>query len=242
MPSFCNLIEFQAEEDWILKRRGKTSCNATLSRIAIFPDSALLCIMSSSSSIDISHVRHAPSATTAHSEDLEAASKSLTTDQKAILEVIDASFDGTLPQVKAKLSSSDDIEEGLRGLPAHESGTARILDVTVHSDFVVTGLRDTKGPKKTETARNDLIKFLRDTYKQLFEERHLFRWLSDPLLANDIGSISSQWSQRLSSDNSGLYRVVNRSSLQQHPFDYDVRPRDSYLTCAQDTNDRLIGK
>ena len=198
--------------------------------------------MSSSSSINASRVRHAPSATTAHSNDLEAASKSLTADQKPILEIIDASFDGTLPQVQAKLSINDDIEEGLRSLPAHESGTARILDVTVHSDFLVTGLRDSKGPKTTETARNDLIRFLKDTYKQLFEERRLFRWLSDPLLANDIGSISAQWHQLLSSDSSGLYRVVNRSSLQQHPFDYDVRPRDSYLTCAQDTDDRLIGK
>jgi hypothetical protein len=174
--------------------------------------------------------------------DLEAGSKSLSTDEKATLQVIDATFDGEAPQQRVVLNSGDDIEGALRNLQPHDSGVARILDVTVHSDFVVTGLRDPKGPKQTQHARDSLIRFLQDTYAQIFEERRLYRWLSDPLLVNDIGSISSQWSQHLSGDNSNLYRVVNRSSLQQHPFDYDVRPRDSYLTCAQDGNDRLIGE
>jgi hypothetical protein len=46
----------------------------------------------------------------------------------------------------------------------------------------------------------------------------------------------------LGDGNTNFYRLVNRTSLQQDPLDYDLRPRDSYLTCAQDDNDRLIGK
>ncbi|KAJ2989778.1 hypothetical protein NUW58_g3296 [Xylaria curta] len=69
---------------------------------------------------------------------------------------------------------------------------------------------------------------------------HRNRWLNDPLLVNDIGSISSQWSQQFGGGDTHFYRLVNRTSLQQDPLDFDLHPRDSYLTCAQDTNDRLI--
>jgi hypothetical protein len=46
----------------------------------------------------------------------------------------------------------------------------------------------------------------------------------------------------LGGGNANFYRLVNRTSLQQDPLDYDLHPRDSYLTCAQDANDRLIGE
>ncbi|KAI9666705.1 MAG: hypothetical protein M1821_004641 [Bathelium mastoideum] len=197
--------------------------------------------MSNPSSIHDSQTTHVSTEITGHPDDLETASKSLLQgEEKAVLQVIDAPFDGTAPQVRAVFNLSDDIARGMESLPLHSSGTARILDVTVHSDFVITGLRDTKGPETTRPARDVLMKFLQDTYTQPFEERRIFRWLNDPLLVNDIGSISSQWSQRLGGGNTHFYRVVNRSSLQQHPLDFYVRPRDSYLTCAQDANDRLI--
>jgi hypothetical protein len=198
--------------------------------------------MSSSTSVSVDQTRHVPLEITGHPDDLEVASKSLLQSRKAVLQVIDAPYDGTTPLVRAVFSFSDDIAEGMKSLPPHSTGTARILDVTVHSDFIITGLRDIKGPETTRSARDALIKFLQDTYTQPFEERRIFRWLSDPLLVNDIGSISSQWSQRLGGGSTNLYRLVNRTSLQQHPLDYDVHPRDSYLTCAQDTNDRLIGE
>lgn len=176
-------------------------------------------------------------------DDLEAGnSLSQGETEKAVLQVIDARYDGTAPTAYPVFSLSDKIAEKIQSLPPHSSGTARILDITVHSDFVITGLRDTKGPKTTQSARDDLIKFLNDTYMESFKERQIFRWLNDPLLVNDLGSISSQWSQRLGGRNTPLYRLVNRTSLQQHPLDYDVRPRDSYLTCAQDANNRLIGE
>jgi hypothetical protein len=197
--------------------------------------------MSDPSSIDASQMRYVPPEITGHPDDLEAGNF-LLPGEKAVLQVIDAPYDGTTPQVRAVFSLSDDIAQGLHNLPLHDWGTARILDVTVHSDFVITGLRDAKGPKRTRSARDVLIKFLQDTYTQPFQERQIFRWLNDPLLVNDLGSISSQWSQRLGGANTHLYRLVNRTSLQQHPLDYDVRPRDSYLTCAQDADDRLIGE
>lgn len=129
----------------------------------------------------------------------------------------------------------------MRNLPTHETGTARILDVTIHSDFVITGLRETKGPESTRPARDYLIKFLQDTYTQQFEERRIFRWLNDPIPVNDIGSISSQWSQHFGGSDKQPYRLVNRTSLQQDPLDDDLHPRDSYLTCVQDADHRLIG-
>ncbi|KAF7508159.1 hypothetical protein GJ744_009600 [Endocarpon pusillum] len=196
--------------------------------------------MSNPSSTDVSQKRNGPSEITGHSDDLEGARESLSNDQKAVLQVIDAPFDGTRPQTCAVFRLSDKLAEGMRSLPVHSSGTARILDVTVHSDLIITGLRDTKGPETTRLARDVLIKFLQDTYMQSIEERRIFRWLNDPLPVNDIGSISSQWSQRLGGGNRRFYRVVNRTSLQQDPLDHDLRPRDSYLTCAQGTNDRLI--
>ncbi|KAF2726680.1 hypothetical protein EJ04DRAFT_557852 [Polyplosphaeria fusca] len=174
------------------------------------------------------------------SDDLEVASKPVSQGDEAVLQVLDAPFDGTTPHVRANFSFNDDIAEGMKKLPPHNSGTARVLDVTVHSDFMITGQRDTKGPKRTSEARKKLIDFLQDSYTQPLEERRIFRWLSDPLLVNDIGSISSQWSQSMGGSKANLYRLVNRTSLQQHPLDYDVHPRDSYLTCAQDTNNRLI--
>jgi len=170
------------------------------------------------------------------------ASKSLSEGEKAVLQVIDAPYDGTKPQVLAVFSFDDDIAEGMKSLPPHGSKTARILDVTTHSDFIITGLREKRGPETTRTARDVLIKFLQDTYTQPFEERRIFRWLNDPLLVNDIGSIKSQWSQRLGGGNANFYRLVNRTSLQQDPLDYDLHPRDSYLTCAQDADGRLIGE
>ncbi|KAN0104858.1 hypothetical protein V8E51_010603 [Hyaloscypha variabilis] len=194
--------------------------------------------MSNSSSTQHSQIRHIP--WEGHPDDLEEASKSLSQGEKAVLQVIDAPYDGTTPQVRAVFSLNHDIAEGMRSLPPHSSGTARIIDITTHSDFIITGLRDTKGPEKTRPARDVLIKFLQDTYTQPFEERRIFRWLNDPLLVNDIGSISSQWSQRLGGGDTNFYRLVNRTSLQQDPLDYDLHPRDSYLTCAQDGNGRLI--
>ncbi|KAF4460908.1 hypothetical protein FALBO_12291 [Fusarium albosuccineum] len=205
--------------------------------------------MSTPTSIS-SQIHHVPPKTTRPQNDLEVAYKSVSQDHKAILKVIDAAFDGSRPQVRAEFSFGDNIEDGMRSLPIHEAGTARILDVTVHSDFVITGLRDTKGPERTRSARTALMRYLQNTYTQPLEERRIFRWLNDPLLVNDIGSISSQWSQRLGGDREDhtrdgedhpqLYRLVNRTSLQQHPMDFDVRPRDSYLTCAHDSNNRLI--
>lgn len=165
----------------------------------------------------------------------------LTHTQTAVLQVIDAPYDGTPPEPRAMFSLKHDIAAGIRRLPPHEPGTARILDVTVHSNFVITGLRDAKGPKTTQPAREVLMQYLHETYMQAFEERRIFRWLNDPVLVNDIGSISSQWTQQLGSGASRLYRLVNRTSLQQHPLDHDLRPRDSYLTCAQDDEGRLLG-
>jgi hypothetical protein len=179
---------------------------------------------------------------TGHSYDVEDATKSLLQGEKAVLQVIDAPFDGKLPERRAVFSFNHDIEREMRSLPPHSSGTARILDITVHSDFIITGLRDTKGPEATRPAREGLINYLEDIYAQTLKERKIFRWLTDPLLVNDIVSISSQWSQRLGSDSPKLCRLVNRTSLQEHPLDYDLRPRDSYLTCAQDSDNRLIGE
>lgn len=179
---------------------------------------------------------------TGHPVDLEVAIRSFPQSEEAVLQVIDAPYDGTKPQVRAELSLRDNIEEKMKSLPRHIEGTARILDITTHSDFIITGLRDTKGPEKTRQARDGLIKFLQDTYTQTFEERRIFRWLSDPLHVNDIGSISSQWEQRLGDGKANFYRLVNRTSLQQDPLDYDLHPRDSYLTCAQDARGRLLGK
>ncbi|KAL9094002.1 MAG: hypothetical protein Q9165_003672 [Trypethelium subeluteriae] len=196
--------------------------------------------MSNPSSIHASQISHATTETIKHKDDLESARKSLLKGDKAVLRVVDALFDGTTPQVRRVFNMSDNIAAGLKSLPRHDSGTARILEVTVHSDFRITGLRDTEGPETTRPVRDVLMNFLEDTYTQPFDERRIFRWLNDPLLVNDIGSISAQWSQRLSGANTHFYRLVNRSSLQQHPFDFYVRPRDSYLTCAQDANDRLI--
>jgi hypothetical protein len=189
-----------------------------------------------------SQTRHVPPEIRGHPDDLEVASESRSQSEKIILQIIDAPYDGSKPQCCAQFSLGDNIAEGMKSLPPHSRGTARILDVTTHSDFIITGLRDTKGPETTRPARDDLINFLEDTYTQPFEERRIFRWLNDPLLVNDIGSISSQWSQRLGGVNTNFYRIVNRTSLQQDPLDADLHPRDSYLTCGQDADGRLIGE
>ena len=197
--------------------------------------------MSNSSSSSLSQIRHVPTQITDLPYDLEA-SKTISRGGKAVLQVIDAPYNGTTPQVLRVFTLDDNIAEGMSNLPEHQSGTARIIEVTVHSDLVITGLRDTKGPVTTRPVRDDLINFLQETYTQPFEERRIFRWLNDPVHVNDIGSISSQWSQELGGQKTQFYRLVNRTSLQQDPLDYDLRPRDSYLTCAQDANERLIGK
>jgi hypothetical protein len=193
----------------------------------------------------------APSSATP--DDVEGALRSLPQSEKAVLQVIDAPLDGSKPLVQATFKLNRDIAqlnaeiaEGMRSLPMHEEKTARILDVTIHSDFAITGLRDKKGPESTRPARDVLIKFLQDTYTQPydqqkpFDERRIFRWLNDPLPVNDIGSISSQWSQQFGSGDKYFYRLVNRMSLQQDPLDYDLHPRESYLTCAHDANRRLV--
>jgi hypothetical protein len=202
---------------------------------------ARLFTMSNSFLTNTSQIKNGPSKFTGLSDDLEEAGKSLSQDERAVLQVIDAPFDRTRPYRRAVFCLNDNIDEGIRNLPPHGGGTARILDVTVHSDFVITGLRDTKGPETTRPIRDILINFLQETYTQPFDERRIFRWLHDPLPVNDIGSISSQWSQHLGGGKN-FYRLVNRTSLQQDPLDYDLHPRDSYLTCAQDEHDRLIGR
>lgn len=198
--------------------------------------------MTSQPHLDIRQFGRALSGSANSSNDLETASKVSLIRSRPVLQVIDAPFDGSTPCTLAKFCVGDDIAAGLNSLPPHHPGTARIIDVTVHSDFLITGLRETKGPKATEAARHALISYLQDTYMQQFQERQIFRWLDDPLLVNDIGGISSQWTQELGNGRQHLYRLVNRATLQQHPLDHDVRPGDSYLTCAQDSNDRLIGE
>jgi hypothetical protein len=207
----------------------------------VSPNSSSTNVSPNPSSTNLSQIRHVPTEITGLPYDLEA-SKTISQGGKAVLQVIDAPYNGTTPQVLRVFTLDDNIAEGMRHLPDHRSGTARILEVTVYSDLIITGLRDTKGPETTRPVRDDLINFLQNTYTQPFEERRIFRWLNDPVHVNDIGSISSQWSQELGGDNTHFYRLVNRTSLQQDPLDYDLRPRDSYLTCAQDANDRLIGK
>jgi hypothetical protein len=150
--------------------------------------------MSQESSTNVSELSHIPSNSTSYSDDLEVGSKFFLQSNKDVLQVIDAPFDGTTPSIRARFCFDDDIGEGLKSLSPHSSGTARILEVTVHSDFLITGLRHTKGPERTRSARKAVIKYLQDTYTRPFEERQVFRWLNDPLLVNDIGSISSQWS------------------------------------------------
>ncbi|KAJ7252291.1 hypothetical protein C8J57DRAFT_1238171 [Mycena rebaudengoi] len=181
--------------------------------------------------------------------DVEGALGSLPQFEKAVLQVIDAPLDGSKPLVHAtfKLNRdiaqlNADIAEGMRSLPTHDDKAARILDASKDPGC----LRETRGPESTRPARDVLIKFLQDTYTQPydnqkpFDERRIFRWLNDPLPVNDIGSISSQWSQQFGDGDKHFYRLVNRMSLQQDPLDYDLHPRDSYLTCAQDANRRLI--
>ena len=177
-----------------------------------------------------------------HLGDLEVASESPSHRERVVLQVIDAQYDGAQPQVLGRFLNSDDIADGMNRLPPHHRGIARIWDVTIHSDFIITGLREPKGPRTTRPARTVLMDHLQSTYRKTFDERRIFRWLNDPLHVNDIGSISSQWSQSLGGDNANFYRLVNRTSLQQNPLDFDLHPRDSYLTCAQDADGRLIGE
>jgi hypothetical protein len=198
--------------------------------------------MSVTSSFDHNEPEHIVRQISTHQTDIEAAFGPA----KAVLKVIDAPYDGREPIFRKEFSYRDEIAEDMKNLPPHAPKTARILDVTVHSDFKKTGLRETKGPKTTEAARRALIDHLEEIYATSIEskdfmERRIFRWLSDPLLVNDIGSITSQWSQTFTGGSTSLYRLVNRASLQQHPLNRDVRPRDSYFTCAQCDEDRLIG-
>jgi hypothetical protein len=175
-------------------------------------------------------------------DDLESAGIQLQAEKEGVfLQVIDASLDGKRVTDHGEYNATSDIYGKMQSLPQHSHESARIFSVTVHSDFLITGLRDTQGPEKTREAREGLIQFLEEEYQTRFDSRRTFRWLDDPLLVNDIGSISSQWSQKLGGDYTHFYRLVNRSSLQQNPLDYDLHPRDSYLTCAQDANNRLLG-
>ncbi|KAI1120481.1 hypothetical protein F5Y10DRAFT_125067 [Nemania abortiva] len=190
------------------------------------------------------HIGHIEKGTNGFMEDLEPAGKKKK--NLVFLQVIDASYDGKIQEVDNEFLWTQDIYEEMKRLSQHKDDSARILNVTVHFDFRITGLRDTEGPEETRTAREGLIRFLQETYTPLpeppprFDSRRTFRWLNDPLLVNDIGSISSQWSQKLGSGNTHFYRLVNRTSLQQDPLDFDLHPRDSYLTCARDEKNRLI--
>ncbi|KAJ8132844.1 hypothetical protein O1611_g777 [Lasiodiplodia mahajangana] len=198
--------------------------------------------MSKPSSTPDSQIRHIVRGISGLMDDPEPAEKSLSKDKtKAVfLQVIDASYDGKITKVYNEFHANQNIYEEMKHLPVHEEKSARILDVTVHSDFLITGLRNTEGPAETRTAREGLIQFLQESYTSRFDSRRTFRWLNDPLLVNDIGSISSQWSQKLGGGGRHFYRLVNRTSLQQDPLDFDLHPRDSYFTCAQDENGRLI--
>lgn len=184
---------------------------------------------------------HAASNPTSSSDDLEVASQSRAQDNnKAVIRVVDAPLDGRKPELRAVFSLTDDILEGLKGLPTHNTDTARILDVTSNSDFgipsdsVVLRLRQTKGIDTRDVGSvNDAV----NTFLQQEYTRKKFVW---PQGGNNIMGITSQWSQRLDGDTTNLYCLVNRTSLQQHPMDYDVHPKDSYLACAQDAEGRLI--
>ncbi len=94
---------------------------------------APLCTMSNSSSTHHSQTRPE---ITGYPDDVEVASKSVSQDEKAVLHVIDASYDGTTPQLRRVFGLSDDIAEGMKSLSSHNNGTAWILDVTTHSDFI----------------------------------------------------------------------------------------------------------
>jgi len=175
-------------------------------------------------------------------ENLSTANGSVSQDEIVFVKVIDAKYNGTPPEVRGTFSSSDKIHERMESIPPHEPKTARILDVTIHSNLKITGLRQPQGPEETREAREGLMGYLHKNYTRRFDSRRTFRWLNDPLLVNDIGSISAQWSQDLAGNDGHFYRLVSRTSLQQDPLDFDLRPRDSYLTCAQDADERLIGK
>lgn len=187
-----------------------------------------------------SHVGSLPSLASTSQRDLESGKSLLSDDDNVVLTVTDAPFDGSKPQDPMTFRFNDDVEGRLNNLPPQPLEMARIFEVTVHNDFVITGIRNSKGPEKTSRARHALIGYLQSMYMRHLEERRIFRWLNDPLLVNDIGSISSQWSQAVGGHQQ-LYRVVNRMSLQQHPLDFDVQPRDSYMTCAKDGERKLIG-
>jgi hypothetical protein len=187
-----------------------------------------------------SHVGLLPSVASTSHRDLEWGKSLLSDDDNVVLTVIDAPFDGSKPQDPMTFRFNDDVEGRLNNLPPQPLETARIFEVTVHNDFVITGIRNSKGPEKTRPARHALMSYLQTMYMQPLEERRIFRSLNDPLLVNNIGSISSQWSQAVGGHQQ-LHRVVNRMSLQQHPLDFDVQPRDSYMTCAKDRDRKLIG-
>ncbi|RFN53935.1 hypothetical protein FIE12Z_1682 [Fusarium flagelliforme] len=186
-----------------------------------------------------SHVGPLPSVASTSHRDLESGKSLLSDDDNVVLTMVDAPFDGSKPEDSVTFRFNDDVEGRLNNLPPQPLETARIFEVTVHNGFVITGIRNSKGPEKTRPARHALMSYLQNMYMRPLEERRIFRWLNDPLLVNDIGSISSQWSQAVGGHEQ-LHRVVNRMSLQQHPLDFDVQPRDSYMTCAKDGDSKLI--
>lgn len=118
--------------------------------------------MSHLTSANMTQTVHVQPKATSSPDDLEAASKTLSRSEKAVLQVIDAPYDGTTPQLRAVFSYDDDIADGMKSLPPHDIKTARIIDVTVHSEFIITGLRDARGPQTTRSARDNLIKYLQD--------------------------------------------------------------------------------
>ncbi|KAF4441571.1 hypothetical protein F53441_11975 [Fusarium austroafricanum] len=186
-----------------------------------------------------SQIGHLPSQASTSQSDIECGKRLLSGQDNVVLTVSDAPFDGSKPQDLVTLKFGGDVESHLHSLPPQADETARIFEVTVHAVFVITGIRNSKGPEKTRRARHALMSYLQNMYMRPLEERRIFRWLNDPLLVNDIGSISSQWCQTVDGHEQ-LHRVVNRMSLQQHPLDFDVQPRGSYMTCAKDGNERLI--
>jgi hypothetical protein len=177
---------------------------------------------------------------TTQSSDLESGDVS-TQLRGPVLQVIDAPFDGSAPESHISVTLVGDTAASLRGLPQHREGTARIFDLSLCSDTLSPRFEDEKDLKANKSAQAGLREFLQATYNQDFKERRSFNTLKSSLHLNDIMSISSQWTQQLISGASHLSWLITRTSLQQDPFNYSLHTRNSYLTCAQDTDNRLVG-
>lgn len=127
--------------------------------------------MSVTSSFDLNQPEHlhVVHQTSSQQKDLEAASGPA----KAVLKAIDAPYDGSDVIFRNEFNYRDEIAVDLKKLPPHAPKTARILDLTVHSDFKKNGLRNTKGPKTTEAARRALIDHLGEIYATSIESKDL---------------------------------------------------------------------